>query len=663
VTAPERTEFAEPLVLGVIEAPLPALKVTSRRQLMAVGWVWSPHGRVDLQVLCDGQPLHSLQYGLTRSDVAAAWPSMPDAARSGFVGVIDIDMLTAGVHAIVMHAAVPGGASREWRRNFVVGDPVAAYQRWLAHRALHLPQGNSVLSASWPLTVIVDAERSDDRVALWRTLASTLRLMPHPREVIVCRTASASDAAPGGAAEFGSRFIAGTQLRYLRGGLREALAASRTEWVTILTAGEVLHPRALHTLAAEAALHPACDLWYADHDHFRRDGGRYRPVLKPAWSPVWLRQYNYVGHPWFGRGLRLRDIAAEHGPATPLHEHDALLRLGESRRRSVGHIPSILLSRSEGHSIPIFEAHPRHRKAKRSPRVTIIIPSRLSVPDIVARCLDGLTQGTHYENLEIVVVLNSLTASDEGVAWLSRWPSVTARYSDGPFNWSLVNNLAAESAQCEFLLFLNDDIECIEPNWLTAMVELADEPDVGAVGAVLRYPDGRIQHAGVQLAATGAIECRHALRFCRSDDPALQWLLRGNRDQSAVTGACLLTRRDVFQRAGGFDERLALVLNDVDYCLRLGRMGLRSVVAGEAVLIHHEGLSRAGMPESEDVRVFAQRWQGTIPPVDPFGHPCVRRDSDDWTLDTDAVVDIGSRVLPTQFEMPSSDTQRNFQPT
>jgi GT2 family glycosyltransferase len=619
--------------------------------LIAVGWVWSPRGPVDLQIFCDGKPLHSVQLGLTRSDVGTAWPSVPDAAKCGFVGVIDVDTLAAGTHTIVLSAVAPGGMSREWRRAFIVGDQEAGYQRWLARCALQPARWNDPAPTSWSLTVIVEFRVSDDHPALWRTLGSVLRLRPNPREIIVLRSAEAANSTPSRSVERESRCIGGIMLRQLSGSLSDAIAASVGDWITVLTAGELLHPQALQPVAALAVLHPACGLWYADHDHIRGHAVRHRPVLKPAWSPVWLRRHNYIGHPWFADGPASRAIASMHHHATPLREHDVLRQLGEVPAQSVGHIPSVLLSRPDEHALRTTATRPERRQAGATPRVSIVIPSRLSAPDILARCLDGLTRQTHYPDLEVIVALNGVATPGEGVAWLSRWPSVVALNCDGPFNWSRVNNLAAERAQGEILLFLNDDIECHEPNWLAAMVALAEDVTVGAVGAVLRYPDGRVQHAGVRVTARPAVECRHTLRYCRFDDPELQWLLGSDREQTAVTGACLMTRREVFQRTGGFDEQLALVLNDVDYCLRLGRMGLRSVVAADAVLIHHEGLSRAGMPETEDVRIFEQRWQGVITPVDPYHHPSLRRDTDDWTLDCDAVASDEPRVLSAHPEV------------
>lgn len=659
MTAPAHTSpVEEPTLLGVIEAPLPGLTITSGRQLMTVGWVWSPLGAVELQISCDGQALRSVQHGLTRSDVAEAWPSMPDAATCGFIGVIDIDTLTAGSHVIVVRANAPGGISREWRREFFIGDFGEAYRRWLARGALQPSRRAGSMPMDWPLTVIVDAGASNDRSAQFRTLASLQRLQPRPCEVIVYRDAEASGSTSGVTNAKDSTSIGGVPLRHLQGTMRDALMASGGDWITLLAAGEVLHPQALQTVAGHAALHPACGLWYADHDQLGPDGLRHKPILKPAWSPVWFRRNHYIGHPWFGSGPGLRSLAAHHGEEAPLLEHDALRRLAQDQARSVGHIPSVLMSKPGKQPKPPISAKPVPPRANKAPRISVVIPSRLSAPDILARCLDGLEQQTHCADLEVMVVFNGLASPDEGAAWLSRWPSVMALYCDQPFNWSMVNNLAAERAQGELLLFLNDDIECITPDWLASMVALSEVPGVGAVGAVLHYPDGRIQHAGVQVASRAAVDCRHTLRFCRSDDPELQWLLGSDRDQSAVTGACLLTRREVFLRAGGFDERLALVLNDVDYCLRLGQMGLRSVVAAGAVLVHHEGLSRAGMLESEDVRIFEQRWQGTIAPVDPFHHPALRRGADDWALDANGVAGTDARVLPASLEAEPFECSR-----
>ena len=253
----------------------------------------------------------------------------------------------------------------------------------------------------------------------------------------------------------------------------------------------------------------------------------------------------------------------------------------------------------------------------------------------MAQCLDRVRATTPAGRVEIQVVLNNLRGIDEddARAFLEPW-DVNALFAAGPFNWSRVNNQAAAQATGDYLLFLNDDIEPMRSGWLTALLGVAEHPGVGAVGAVLRYPDRSIQHAGIHISQRGGqIECRHTFRHCDGTEARVQrWLLQ-DRIQSAVTGACLLTPRRLFHEIGGFDPGLSLILNDVDFCLRLRQSGRLCAVAAGAELWHHEGMSRAGLAEEQDMQFFAHRWRATLPEWDAFGHPALVPSRDDWMFD------------------------------
>ncbi|HEV7914369.1 MAG TPA: glycosyltransferase, partial [Albitalea sp.] len=366
---------------------------------------------------------------------------------------------------------------------------------------------------------------------------------------------------------------------------------------------------------------PALDLLYTDHDHVAADGRLVDPVLKPGWSPS-LR-----GHPQFrSRGWIARSslfggevsAALAMSAGAPVHV------------KQVGHLPVPLLSASH----PGPSAQIAATASAATPSVSVIIPTRIADREMLARCLDGLRQRTDYPDLQIVVVLNNLAGIDmaEARGFLARW-SVQVLHRDGAFNWSSLNNFAASHADGELLLFLNDDVEPMRPDWLRAMVEVSSAPDVGAVGAVLHYPDGSIQHAGIYIDCRRELDSRHSFRHCAGDEPRLARWLRHERTQTAVTGACLLSRRSVFEEAGGFDEAFPLVFNDVDYCLRLQRRGRRSAVAAAAHLLHHEGFSRDGMSEAGDRARFCARWQPSLPAVDPHSHPALDHQRDDWMID------------------------------
>ncbi len=200
----------------------------------------------------------------------------------------------------------------------------------------------------------------------------------------------------------------------------------------------------------------------------------------------------------------------------------------------------------------------------------------------------------------------------------------------GPFNYSAINNFAVEHCDSPWLLFLNDDIEVIDQDWLTVMAEHVQRPEVGAVGPRLLYPDETVQHAGVVVGVGGIAE--HAFRGLPAEAPGVCRQLQMTRNYSAVTGACLLTRRDVFEEIGGFDEeRLPVAFNDVDLCLKMRRAGYLIVYTPFAKLYHHESASRRRSVEALETEVMRERWPDLLE-RDPYYNPNLSRERADFSL-------------------------------
>jgi GT2 family glycosyltransferase len=202
----------------------------------------------------------------------------------------------------------------------------------------------------------------------------------------------------------------------------------------------------------------------------------------------------------------------------------------------------------------------------------------------------------------------------------------------GPFSFAATINCAARHATGDHLLLLNDDTEVIAAEWMRAMLEFSQQPDIGAVGAKLLFPDGRLQHTGVVVGIGGGA-C-HVLSGHPGDTPGYfgaAWIIR---NYSAVTGACLMTRREIFESLGGFDERFATDFNDVDYCLRVRERGYRIVVTPFATLYHFEGASfgsRERQVNPQEVRLMSERWAGVIA-HDPYYNPNLTRTALDYSL-------------------------------
>ena len=194
---------------------------------------------------------------------------------------------------------------------------------------------------------------------------------------------------------------------------------------------------------------------------------------------------------------------------------------------------------------------------------------------------------TAYRNFEIICVDNIPSADRQSKSWLrANADKVVA--VEGPFNWSPFNNRGAAAAEGQLLLFLNDDVEIIDPGWLDALVEHAQRPEVGVVGAPLLYPDGTVQHGGMFLAGLVRLPWAARLPASGHHDPGYFGLAQIQRDVTAVTGACLITRRATFHDLGGFNEAHDITNNDLDYCLKARSRGLLCVLTPHARLVHHE---------------------------------------------------------------------------
>jgi GT2 family glycosyltransferase len=279
------------------------------------------------------------------------------------------------------------------------------------------------------------------------------------------------------------------------------------------------------------------------------------------------------------------------------------------------------------------------RYAIREPgKVTVIVPTRDHGED-VDRCLASIFARDAYPDFEVVIVDNGSTQRTS-LAVFERWAATEKRVRvlrhPVPFNFAEINNYAAAQTTGRYLLFLNNDTEVVSDDWLEAMVEQAQRPSIGAVGAKLLYPDGTVQHAGVVTGIGGV--AGHSHKYADGSTGGYFNVLRTANNYSAVTGACLMVRRDVFERAGGFDERLAIAFNDVDFCLRLRALGLYNVYLAHVVLYHYESKSRGADDEGAKRTRFhgerdrmQERW-GAALACDPHYSPHLTVTSEDFAI-------------------------------
>jgi len=463
-------------------------------------------------------------------------------------------------------------------------------------------------------------------------------------------------------------------------GINAALSLAGGEFFGLLEVGDILTRDALYQVAALLNRYPQADAIYGDEDKRTASGELAEPYFKPDWSPESLMSRMYVGRFCvYRRDLVVSELMGLRAGFDGAEEYDLLLRLSEKTDK-IYHVPKMLYHRGievetgkmpvlresgkkaleeaiarrgEPGKVEIVENHPGFYRVRYEIKdykpVSIIIPTR-NLGDILDRCLESIFEKTTYPNYEIIVIDNG---SDEPAtkAIFEKWeklePQRFQRHElDIPFNFAKLNNFAVEKASGDYLLFLNNDTEVITPDWIEAMVEYAQREKIGAVGPLLLYPDNTIQHAGVLMGLRSIGD--HSHRGFKPTDAGYHGQIISVNNYSAVTAACLLCRREVYDAVGGLDEELAVAFNDVDFCLKIAHKGYRNVYLPHVSLYHHESKSRGVEDTGEKQRRFQQelqtmkqRWRNVIED-DPYYNPHLTREKDDFSLRV--VTDVESKV-------------------
>lgn len=414
--------------------------------------------------------------------------------------------------------------------------------------------------------------------------------------------------------------------------INQVIESIPSDWLTILPAGSEFEPNWMLTTGDYINLHPEWAAIYTDDDLLDDQGGRHTPRLKPDFNLDYLRSMDYVGNSCWFRSEHLREIGAFGAFPGAMH-YDVLLRLFDVCSYGViGHIAEPLVHYPQNIDIhPLAEAaiHAAlqahfQRTGTRAdieqgyapgtrhivyhhnsqPLVTMIIPNRDSY-GFLKPCVNSLFEKTDYPTFEVIVVDNQ--SADPDV--LAYYREVSERYAgrfrviayDHPFNFSAQCNLGVAQAAGEYILLLNNDTEIVQPTWLTRMMQFGQRPDVGIVGARLVYPEkGGIQHAGVILGLDRL--AAHPCQGFTLESPGYMNRLHVDQNYSAVTAACMLIRRAVYQEVGGMDaENLQALYNDIDFCLKTSAAGYRIVWTPHATVVHleHRSLNKESQQQYE----------------------------------------------------------------
>ncbi len=469
------------------------------------------------------------------------------------------------------------------------------------------------------------------------------------------------------------RFL--SENRGIAGNSNEALSMATGDFVAFLDHDDELAPFALYEVVKLLNENPNLDYVYSDEDKIDETGARHDPFFKPDWSPDMFLSCNYLCHLSMIRKRLVDEVGGFRSEYDGSQDYDLFLRVTERiGEDGIGHIPKILYhwrtaqestaSSCEAKSyayqgaIKALEDAMMRREIRiekisvgvclgvdyrikykiiDEPKISIIIPTRDNV-NTLRKCVNSIIAKTLYDNYEIILIDNQ-SVNEETFNYYTTLDSsfIKILHFDEVFNYSKMNNFAVSNSSSEFLVFLNNDVEIISERWIVAMLEHAQRRTVGAVGAKLLYPNGSIQHAGVIIGLGGV--AGHAHKCFPANNPGYFCRIQMVQNFSAVTAACMMTKKSLFEEVGGFDEKnLAIAFNDIDYCLKLRQKGYRIVYTPYAELYHHESLSRGyeDTPEKqkrfqEEVSFMRNKW-GDLLDKDPYYNQNLTREREDFSI-------------------------------
>ena len=652
------------------------------------GWAWCDKPIVSVQLFVDQSMLDDIQ-------PLPAHARVEDAQRIGFARLIDTRDLSPGPHQLSLLARDESGQQIRVSRNFVYQPSATVYQRWhrdtvptahalqvqaLQAQALQVQalraHAEMTLPGSCAFTILVQFDNSgiagnQSTESLTNTLASLAAQTYRQFECLI----SVSDSDHQSVFSLATTLLPDVKV-ISAADTWATLQQSNSTALCVLTAGEVLRTDCLWRVA---------DAWqentvfvYSDHDLIEANGKPVSPWFTTEWSPDLLLSQNYIGNVFFADTRQFAKLSPLDTQA-PAWRYRLLLELSrqcafnvvqriaavlwsapqptaEQRERELSAESQALSQHLLQHGqqaqvLPIAGSECRRVQwsLPHTPLVSIIIPTTGNMR-FLKPCLDTLKSST-YPAIEVVILDNSRGNYPEGILYAHEQGAVVIECNEA-FNWSRLNNIGVDKSHGELLLFLNDDIEIIQPDWLEELASQALRDDVGTVGAMLLYPNGAIQHGGVFLVDHGG-GARHLFHKQLPGKGIYRELDNCVREVSGNTGACQMIRRDRFEQLGRFDEQLSIVGNDIDLCMRALEAGLRNVWTPHSRLIHHESVSRQSKPIGQDEKAMWDRWQHRFLGGDPYFNPNIDLTREDYVLAPVKSTDLTAPATPAVPDTPA----------
>ena len=665
----------------VCDYPGPAGVLPVRDIVEVRGWALAESGIDRIWVQINDDPPVAASYGIPRPDVARSHPGVIGADQCGYRFFWDSSGLPEGPCAVRVTAVARSGQIREATSKVAIDWKTPPdYGLWIARNEptvedLGRMRREAASFARCPrISVAVPVYKTP--IALLNRAIESVMDQTYPTWELCLADDGSGDAAVAAVLQQYAphdariRLVTLEQNLGISGATNAGLSLCTGDYVAFLDHDDELAPFALSAVVQAINDHPETEVFYSDEDKIDEQGRRYEAFFKPDWSPELFRSCNYVCHFVVMKRPLVESLGGLDESYSGSQDYEFLLRASE-RTQKIRRIPKILYHwrATAGSAAKAPEEKPaasadgkraleaylaRNAPGARveevgacryrvryaiagDPRVSILIPT--GGHKNVFRALESVLEKTAYKNYNILLIDNSHTERVEEFVSRLAARQAPVQYLDWrgkPFNFSQMNNAAARATASPYILFLNDDTTVIAAEWLSAMLEHAQRPDVGAVGAQLWYPNDAIQHAGVVMGIHG--NCSHAFKGLPGGRPHYFDFPNLIRNCSAVTGACLLVARDKFFAAGAFDEvNLAVAFQDVDLCLKLLELGFRNVYTPYARLYHYESATKTEkdkIPDAAEDAFMKNKWARYIAD-DPYYNPNLARRTEDFSLALD----------------------------